>query len=290
MAKWLRRPAGSHGSARQVKLLLRSSGLNSVCEEARCPNIAECFSRRTATFMILGDVCTRRCGFCSIKTGRPYFGQEQFTQEAERLLGAVSSLGLKHVVITSVARDDLRDGGASGFVASTVLLREKLPELVVELLIPDFKGDVNSLKAVISAEPQIINHNLETVPRLYSSVRPQARYRRSLELLSNIKQFAPEIHTKSGIMVGLGERRDEVYQVMSDARAHSVDFFTIGQYMQPTRDHLKVEAYIEPSEFDLYRLHGQSLGFKGVFSGPLVRSSYNAEEFAAGVFEVEQTP
>ena len=280
LPSYLRRPPGSAKAAHQLKRLLRKTHLNTVCEEARCPNITECFSRGTATFMILGDVCTRGCRFCAVKTGRPHFSPESFKEEAKSLAQAVEVLGLRHVVITSVARDDLEDGGASGFVESITLLRKKFTNLTIEVLIPDFRGSKEALKTVLEAGPDILNHNLETVPRLYRRVRPGANYLRSLNLLTSAREIYPQIITKTGIMLGLGEEKTEVITLMKDAKAREVDIFTAGQYLRPTREHLLVDKYLSLEEFEWYQLEAKKIGFLNVAIGPLVRSSYHAEEFS----------
>lgn len=277
--EWLRRPPGSAQSTVELKKLLRQTKLNTVCEEARCPNISECFSRGTATFMILGDVCTRRCSFCSVHAGKPTFGAEEFEAEAERVVEAANTLGLKHVVVTSVARDDLRDGGASGFVATINGLRRGSPGVTIEVLIPDLRGDEDSLRKIVDAAPDVLNHNLETVPRLYRKVRPSAGYERSLELLQRVKSMNSEILTKTGVMLGLGEEEGEVAELMRDAKAAGVDIFTAGQYLQPTRDKLDVVEYLSDEKFSRYEQIARDVGFAQAFIGPLVRSSYHAEEF-----------
>lgn len=278
--EWLRCPAGSNSKTTQLKQILRQSKLNTVCEEARCPNIAECFGRGVATFMILGDVCTRNCRFCAVKTGIPHFGPEGFSQEVEDLVTMVKHLQLRHVVITSVTRDDLPDGGAAEYELAVRSLRDAMPQTTVELLVPDFQGAINNLQTVIDAEPDVLNHNLETVPRLYPKVRPKANYARSLDLLSSAKKHRPSQVTKTGIMLGLGEYREEVMQLMIDAKRHGVDIFTAGQYLQPSRRHLIVERYLSLEEFDWYRQYALEIGFHIVEIGPLVRSSYGADSIA----------
>lgn len=261
-----------------LKGLMRGLGLHTVCEEAHCPNISECWEHRTATFLILGDTCTRSCGFCAIKTGRPGRLDEA---EPERVARAIESLQLKHVVITSVNRDELADGGAHIFAETIRLSREYVPDCGVEVLIPDFKGIWWALEQVMAARPDILNHNIETVPRLYYIVRPQAQYERSLELLTKAKEMDPtggKILTKSGFMVGLGEEWDEVVEVLRDLRRHDVDIVTIGQYLRPSFRHLPVIRYYRPDEFKELKRIGAELGFKHVESGPLVRSSYHAHE------------
>jgi lipoic acid synthetase len=254
---------------------MREQRLNTICEEALCPNIGECWENRTATFLILGEVCTRNCGFCSVTTGRPT-GLD--LDEPRRLAEAVERIGLRHIVITSVTRDDLPDGGSAIFAETIRQLRERIPECGIEVLIPDFQGDWDALKTVMDAKPDILNHNMETVPRLYNRVRPKAIYEQSLELLKRAKDLAPEVASKSGLMVGLGEEREELLQAFEDMRKHDVDVLTVGQYLRPTMKHLPVERYVDPSEFAEYKSFAYDLGFKHVESGPLVRSSYHAHE------------
>lgn len=270
---YLKRPSAAAHETRSVKRRLRLASLNTVCEEARCPNIAECFGRGTATFMILGDICTRGCRFCSVTTGRPSF--DNFAGEADAVAKAAEDLQLQYVVLTSVARDDLPDGGAAAFHQAIQALRQRLPEIGIEVLIPDFRGNWDALECVLDAEPDVLNHNVETVPRLYRRVRPGASYRRSLELL---QRAAKRTKAKTGVMLGLGEELSEVRDVMRDAKAHGVSRFTAGQYLQPTRSHLPVERYLEPEEFAGVAAYGKELGFDHIASGPLVRSSYRAEE------------
>jgi lipoic acid synthetase len=229
--------------------------------------------------MILGDVCTRGCRFCSVSTGKPHFPASDFGEEAVQLAEAAARLKLSHIVITSVARDDLEDGGASGFSASIAAVRERLPDATIEVLVPDFGGRPESIRDVVEAGPDILNHNLETVPRLYRRVRPGAGYRRSLELLLHAKDLDPKLRTKTGIMLGLGEKEEEVREVFSDAARYKVDIFTAGQYMQPTRSHLAVDEYLTPERFEEYRSLAETYSFQRVFIGPLVRSSYHADEF-----------
>ncbi len=281
---WLRAPIITHGTtAQDLRRLLRGLNLNTVCEEARCPNIGECWDQRTATVMILGDTCTRACGFCAIKTGRPTWFDDD---EPRRVAEAVSQLGLEHVVVTSVARDDLPDGGASVFAETIRRLRDRCPGMGVEVLIPDFNGDEAPLRAVMEAGPDILNHNVETVERLQKPVRKRARYDRSLQVLERSKAFARELgreaHTKSSIMVGLGEERAELTQTFIDLRAVDCDILTIGQYLRPTRDHLPLVRYYHPSEFAEMRDEAMALGFRHVESGPLVRSSYHARDQVPG--------
>jgi lipoic acid synthetase len=262
---------------RDLKGLMRGAGLHTVCEEAHCPNISECWEHRTATFLIMGDTCTRSCGFCAIKTGRPAALDRG---EPERVARAIETLQLKHAVITSVNRDELADGGASVFAELIRKTREYVPDCGIEVLIPDFRGVWWALQLVMDARPDILNHNIESVPRLYYIVRPQAKYERSLELLQQARNMDPtgKIYTKSGLMVGLGEEWDEVVQVLRDLRAHSVDIVTIGQYLRPSFRHLPVMRYYTPAEFKTLKELAMEMGFKHVESGPLVRSSYHAHE------------
>ena len=270
---WLkiRLPGGDNYN--EVLKLMRKAELNTVCEEARCPNLSDCWANRTATFMILGDTCTRSCGFCNVKLGIP---NELDLDEPRRVAESAVELGLKHVVITSVDRDDLKDGGAKIFSETIRLINEKLPKTTIEILIPDFKGEENLFEIIMENPPTVLNHNLETVERLYHAVRPQADYRRSLDLLKWFK--AKGLKTKSGIMVGIGETREEVLGIMHDLREQECDVMTIGQYLQPTKDHLPVDRYVTPDEFKFYEIEGLKLGFSAVESGPLVRSSYHAEK------------
>jgi lipoic acid synthetase len=260
---------------KELKQLMRAKSLHTVCEEAKCPNIHECWANRTATFMILGNICTRACRFCAVTSGKP---TELDLQEPERVAEAVIRMGLKHVVITSVARDDLSDGGACVFAETIRRVKQTSPFCSVEVLIPDFNGEETPLSTVLEAGPHVLNHNLETVERLSDRVRARAKYRRSLDVLRRSKQLAPSIPTKSGLMVGLGESAEEVLQAMDDLRAAGVDILTIGQYLQPTRHHLRVEKYYTPDEFERFREEGLRRGFRHVESGPLVRSSYHARE------------
>ena len=282
--EWLRvrLPGGPNYS--ELKGIMRGLELHTVCEEARCPNIGECWEAKTATFMILGDTCTRACGFCAVKTGRP--GTLDLG-EPVRVAEAVERMGLKHAVITSVNRDELEDGGASIFAGTIRQIRKRLPACGIEVLIPDFLGDEPSLSTVMRARPDILNHNIETVPRLYPQVRPKGRYQRSLELLARAKRMDATVYTKSGIMLGLGEDLDEVVRVFRDLRAHDVEILTVGQYLRPTANHLPLVRYVTPEEFAGLKKEALSLGFRHVESGPLVRSSYHAagqvpERAAAG--------
>ncbi len=258
-----------------LKKLVHDQRLHTVCEEARCPNIGDCWERRSATFMILGDVCTRSCGFCAIATGRP---EGLDLDEPRRVAESIQSLGLRHAVITSVARDELSDGGSSIFAATIREVRALCPQTSIEVLIPDFKGDRASLAAVMEAGPDILNHNIETVERLQSLLRPQARYSRSLEVLRMAGELRPDALTKSGIMLGVGERRSEVETTVRDLRTAGCSILTIGQYLRPSADHLPLVRYVPPEEFADLRLFAVGLGFKHVESGPLVRSSYHADE------------
>lgn len=275
LPQWAVKKKTTHGDIRKVKTLLRDLNLRTVCESARCPNMGDCFSRPTATFMILGDICTRGCGFCAVDKGLP---SEVDWDEADRIVQAAVALSLAHVVITSVTRDDLPDGGAALFARVVIKLREALPDALVEVLTPDFGGDRDALETVLAAGPHIFNHNLETVPRLYAKVRPQADYRRSLDVLRAAKEIAPAQHTKSGLMVGFGETRDEVISVLRDLRDAKCDIVTIGQYLRPSLRHLPVVEYVRPEVFEEYRQIGESLGFALTASAPLVRSSFNAAE------------
>jgi lipoic acid synthetase len=259
---------------------MREQGLHTVCEDARCPNIGECWNAGTATFMILGDVCTRSCGFCAVTTGRPGVIDQL---EPYRLAKAVAALGLDYVVITSVNRDDVESGGAEIFASCIELIRRHDPTIRVEVLIPDFKGNWQALAQVVAARPFVLNHNIETVPRLYRRVRPQAVYERSLELIARSKALAPDFKTKSGFMVGLGETLDETLHVMRDLRTNGCDIVTVGQYLQPTKKHLPVERYWHPDEFQAFRDAGRDLGYTHVEAGPLVRSSYHAEKQSSPV-------
>lgn len=272
--EWLKaRIPGGEEYAR-LHNIMRSHRLHTVCEEARCPNMGECWNAGTATFMILGDTCTRSCGFCAVKTGRPEYGLDW--DEPRRVVEAVERMGIKHAVITSVNRDERKDGGAPIFAESIRLIRERVPGCSIEVLIPDFKGHEEALKLVLDAGPDILNHNLETIPRLYRTVRPQAKYQQSLEVLDRAKKRGAR--TKTGLMLGIGERTEEVVDVMKDCRQIEVDILTLGQYLQPTKDHLPIDRYVHPDEFAELKRIGLELGFKHVESGPLVRSSYHAEK------------
>ncbi|MBU2582078.1 MAG: lipoyl synthase [Alphaproteobacteria bacterium] len=275
---WIRvRAAGSPEYAR-TREIVRENGLHTVCEEAGCPNIGECWEKRHATMMIMGDTCTRACAFCNVRTGMPLPLDEG---EPERVAEAVAKLGLEHVVITSVDRDDLVDGGARHFAAVIAAIRQAAPETTVEILTPDFLRKNGALEIVVEARPDVFNHNLETVPGLYLKIRPGARYFHSLRLLQKVKELDPTMFTKSGIMVGLGEQREEVLQLMDDLRTAEVDFLTIGQYLQPSRKHAEVKRYVPPEEFDAYKRTALAKGFLLVSSSPMTRSSYHAgDDFA----------
>jgi lipoic acid synthetase len=264
----------------QLKRLLREQGLHTVCEEASCPNLGECFGAGTATFMIMGGLCTRRCPFCDVAHGRP---AALDPSEPARLAEAIASLDLRYVVITSVDRDDLRDGGGAHFSACIRAIRECIPAIRIEILVPDFRGRVDAALASLGATPpDVFNHNLETVPRLYRAVRPGADYTGSLELLRRFRQVQPPVPTKSGLMLGLGEEIDEIHAVLHDLRAHDCDRVTLGQYLQPSRNHIPVRRFVPPDEFAELANYARAIGFQHVTSGPLVRSSYHAERQAAG--------
>nr|WP_282940393.1 lipoyl synthase [Paenibacillus sp. RC67] len=272
---WLKIKLTTGDNFKELKNMMRGKTLHTVCEEAKCPNIHECWANRTATFMILGDICTRACRFCAVKTGLP---TELDLQEPERVAEAAEQMGLKHVVVTSVARDDLSDGGASIFAATITAIRKRNPMCSVEVLIPDFLGNESSLRTVLEAKPDILNHNIETVERLSDKVRARAKYRRSLELLQRSKQIAPQIPTKSSIMLGVGEEWEEILQTMDDLREVQCDIMTIGQYLQPSLNHLPVSKYYPPAQFAELKEIGMKRGFNHVESGPMVRSSYHAHE------------
>ena len=276
---WIRVRAASPGSRfHEIKEILRAQKLHTVCEEASCPNIAECFGKGTATFMILGDICTRRCPFCDVAHGRPLAPD---AEEPEHLASTIFKLNLSYVVITSVDRDDLRDGGAAHFVACIRAVREKSPHTTIEILVPDFRGRLErALEILDAAPPDVMNHNLETVPRLYREARPGGDYVHSLSLLKKFHEKHSSVPTKSGLMVGLGETDDEILAVMRDLRAHGVDMLTIGQYLQPSPHHLAVRRYVEPAGFEVFREEAQRLGFRHAAIGPLVRSSYHADQQA----------
>jgi lipoic acid synthetase len=287
---WLKVRIGTGPNFHELKHIMRSYGLHTVCESARCPNQGECWEHRTATFMILGNICTRACGFCAVPSGRPLGPPDP--DEPRRVAEAAARMGLRYVVVTSVNRDDQPDGGAEIFARTIAEVRRRIPGCKVEVLIPDFRGVWTALETVVRARPDVLNHNTETVPRLYRQVRKGAVYERSLELLRRAKQMAPAMPTKSGLMLGLGETRDEVLATMRELAAQGVDILTLGQYLQPTRDHLPVVRFVHPDEFTEYKQLGLQMGFRHVESGPLVRSSYHAHEQAwfADSVGVQQTP
>jgi lipoic acid synthetase len=272
---WIRAKVPSGQGVTRIKRILRDRSLSSVCEEAMCPNLGECFSHGTATFMIMGDICTRRCPFCDVAHGKPL---PLDPGEPRQLAAAIAEMQLKYVVITSVDRDDLRDGGAGHFAACIDAVRELTPSTRIEVLVPDFRGRMDTALAALEQQPpDVFNHNLETVPRLYRQARPGADYAWSLQLLQAFKQQHPSVPTKSGLMLGLGEQRDEIEQVMRDLRRHDCDMLTLGQYLQPSRDHLPVERFVTPREFDELGSLAEDMGFSNVASGPMVRSSYHAD-------------
>ena len=272
---WIRARAPSGPGVTRIKRILRDRQLSSVCEEANCPNLGECFSHGTATFMIMGDICTRRCPFCDVAHGRP---QPLDAGEPRQLAEAIAEMGLRYVVITSVDRDDLRDGGAAHFAACIDAVRNLNPNTLVEVLVPDFRGRMDvALEALQAHPPDVFNHNLETVPSLYREARPGSDYQGSLTLLQRFKDRHPQVPTKSGIMLGLGEAITEVHQVMRDLRDHGCEMLTLGQYLQPSRAHIPVQRFVEPDEFEALRRMGEDLGFANVASGPMVRSSYHAD-------------
>lgn len=276
--EWLRAPAPVGGNYRELKELVARLNLHTVCESAACPNVGECWNHRTATFMILGNMCTRRCGFCAVQKGAPLTVDYD---EPRRVAEAVASLGLRFAVITSVNRDDRKDGGAELFAMTIRAIRERIPGCGVEVLVPDFQGSRAAMDIVMEARPDVLNHNTETVPRLYRQVRLGARYERSLEMLEYAKSISQGAPTKSGLMLGLGETQEEVLQVMRDLRGRQVDILTLGQYLRPSPKHLPIVRYVTPGEFDEYRRIGLDMGFGHVQSGPLVRSSYHASESVA---------
>ena len=279
LPEWARKGSPLARGARPLRVILREGGLHTVCEEARCPNLGECFSRGTATFMLLGDRCTRRCGYCSISTARPV---PLDPDEPRRVARAAARMGLRYVVLTSVNRDDLEDGGAAHFAATIHEVRRILPGAGVEVLTPDFGGDHRALATVLEAAPSVFNHNIETVPRLFPGLRPQGRYARSLEVLATARSLRPGQVTKSGLMVGLGESDEEILAVLSDLRRADVDVLTLGQYLRPTRDHAPVKRYVSPDGFRALEARARSLGFPTVYAGVFVRSSFHAEEVFRG--------
>lgn len=272
---WIRAKAPIDPNVLRLKRLIKEKNLHTVCEEAACPNLGECFAHGTATFMIMGDLCTRRCPFCDVAHGRPKPLDEN---EPENLADAIEIMDLRYIVITSVDRDDLRDGGAGHFVACIQAVRNRMPEIKIEVLVPDFRGRMERALSIFEqGPPDVFNHNLETVPRLYKQVRPGADYQWSLDLIKNFKASHPEVPTKSGLMLGLGETLDEVREVMQDLRNHHCEMLTLGQYLQPSRHHLAVERFVTPEEFQQLAKDGEAMGFKNVASAPMVRSSYHAD-------------
>ena len=275
LPEWIREKRINLAELHEIKSLLRAKSLHSVCESLACPNRSECFSRGTATFMILGDICTRSCGFCNVTTGRPYAPPS--IDEPNGVAEAAKRMNLRHVVVTSVTRDDLLDGGATQFAATIRALRTELPDAAIEVLTPDFRGNHDAIRTVVEAKPDYFNHNVETVPRLYDFVRPGSRFERSLMVLREAKRIDPQIVTKSGFMLGLGEQHGEVTEVMQRLVESGCEILTIGQYLQPKREKLDVVEYVHPAVFEDYRRLGEQLGFRAVFSGPFVRSSYMAD-------------
>jgi len=279
---WIRARSTAGPEVQRLKNVLRQNKLHTVCEEASCPNLGECFAQGTATFMIMGDICTRRCPFCDVAHGRP---DPLDSDEPANLAQTIKAMSLRYVVVTSVDRDDLRDGGAGHFVACIQAVREVNPQTQIEILVPDFRGRMDrALDILHQAPPDVFNHNLETVPRLYRKARPGSDYQWSLDLLKKFGQEHPEIPSKSGLMLGLGETIEEVEQVMQDLRDHDVDMLTLGQYLQPSKHHLPVDRFVHPDEFEALREVGEKIGFSQVASGPMVRSSYHADQQAAGLF------
>ena len=273
---WLRVKLFGGPNYQELKRIMRTQGLHTVCESARCPNMGECWEHRTATFMILGNICTRACGFCAVPSGKPLGPPEE--DEPERVAEAAAQMGLRYAVVTSVNRDDQPDGGAAIFARTIHEIRKRLPACRVEVLIPDFRGHWPALETVINARPDVLNHNMETVPRLYRRVRKGAVYERSLELLRRVREIAPDTPTKTGMMLGLGESREEVLGAMEEIAAQGTHILTLGQYLQPTPEHLPVERFVHPDEFAEFKRLGERMGFKHVEAGPLVRSSYHAFE------------
>lgn len=276
--EWLKVKAASPEKIEYVEKILQQEKLETVCENANCPNISECFSKHTATFMILGSICTRNCGFCAVSSGKP--GPVDI-EEPVHLASAVKRLGLEYVVITSVTRDDLLDGGAEHFAECIKTVRQYNANALIEVLIPDFKGSINALNIVADASPNVINHNIETVPRLYPAARKYANYKRSLKIIRDAKSLNPSVITKSGLMLGLGETREEILLTMHQISDAGCDILTLGQYLSPSKQHLPIERYVEPGEFDQLKQEGLKMGFSAISAGPLVRSSYKAKDFFA---------
>ncbi len=278
---WIRVRVKNPGEVSRIKSILREQRLHTVCEEAACPNLAECFGGGTATFMIMGDICTRRCPFCDVAHGRPLALDPE---EPKHLAETVFNLKLKYVVVTSVDRDDLKDGGAQHFVDCITAVRAANPDTKMEILVPDFRGRMDiALRLISECPPDVFNHNIETVSRLYKAIRPGSDYQHSLQLLQRFKQMRPEVATKCGLMVGIGETEDEVFALLRDLKAHDVDIVTIGQYLQPSKSHAPVDRFVHPDEFNRYADYGRSLGFRSIVSGPMVRSSYHADKQFAGI-------
>ncbi len=277
LPEWVRRSVLNTEENREVRSILKEQGLNTICESGRCPNKGECWAAGTATFMLMGEVCTRTCRFCAVNKGLP---GPLDPSEPQRIVNACLDMKLKHVVLTSVNRDDLPEQGANHFAATITALKNSIPNITVEVLTPDFQGRTDCLEIVLAAKPAVFNHNLETVPRLYKQVRPGSKYDRSLKVLANAKRLDSSIPTKSGIMLGLGEQKKEVEEVLHDLRAHNCDILTLGQYLRPSLDQLSVDRYVTPEEFENWANYAQQLGFSRAHSGPLVRSSYHAAEFA----------
>lgn len=277
---WLRRRLPTGATYENVRSLIQQDRLHTVCQEAKCPNLWECYSSQTATFLIMGSRCTRNCRFCAVSQG-PI--EPPDPNEPDRVADATAQMGLNYVVITSVTRDDLPDGGAEFFARTIQAIRDRIPDVRVEVLIPDFQGDPEALRAVVDARPDVLNHNIETVPRLYPQVRPQALYQRSLDLLLRTRRYEPDLATKSGLMLGLGERREEIQATLEDLRGVDCRILTLGQYLQPSKDHLPVVRYVPPEEFDKWRRVALDLGFSEVASGPFVRSSYHAKQLYQAV-------
>jgi len=284
--KWIRAKSPAHPEVQRLKKILREQRLHTVCEEASCPNLGECFGHGTATFMIMGDICTRRCPFCDVAHGKPLALD---TEEPVNLANTILAMGLRYVVITSVDRDDLRDGGAGHFVACIREVRQKNPDIKIEILVPDFRGRMDIALDIMNREPpDVFNHNLETIPRLYKKARPGADYQWSLSLLKEFKALYPQVPTKSGLMLGLGETLEEVQEVMQDLRNHHCDMLTLGQYLQPSLNHLAIDRFVTPEEFDQLADIGKAMGFTQVASGPMVRSSYHADLQAADIIRQEK--
>jgi lipoic acid synthetase len=284
---WIRAKSPAHPEVQRLKKILREQRLHTVCEEASCPNLGECFGHGTATFMIMGDICTRRCPFCDVAHGKPL---PLDTEEPVNLANTINAMGLRYVVITSVDRDDLRDGGAGHFVECISEVRSKNPDIKIEILVPDFRGRMDVALEIMNRQPpDVFNHNLETIPRLYKKARPGADYQWSLKLIKSFKALYPHVPTKSGLMLGLGETLEEVQQVMQDLRDHHCDMLTLGQYLQPSLDHLPVDRFVTPEEFDQLAEIGKAMGFTQVASGPMVRSSYHADLQAADIIKQQDS-